>query len=65
MSHVRVVALLDKADGQRPENITLGPGGTAYVTFAFSRQVARIGPDAGCASSPPCRNPQDAAPPPS
>ncbi|MEU5579308.1 hypothetical protein ABZ791_02535 [Streptomyces huasconensis] len=45
VSDARVVAHLDKGDGQRPENITLGPGGTAYVTFAFSRQVARIGPD--------------------
>jgi hypothetical protein len=45
VSHVRVVSHLDMADGQRPENITLGPGGAAYVTFAFSRQIARIGPD--------------------
>ncbi|MFF7186669.1 SMP-30/gluconolactonase/LRE family protein [Streptomyces sp. NPDC008222] len=42
---VRFVAHLDIADGQRPENITLEPGGSAVVTFAYSRQVARIGRD--------------------
>ncbi|MFJ3209859.1 SMP-30/gluconolactonase/LRE family protein [Streptomyces flaveolus] len=42
---VRFVAHLDIAEGQRPENITLEPGGSAVVTFAYSRQVARIGPD--------------------
>ncbi|MEV7283303.1 hypothetical protein AB0O01_01830 [Streptomyces sp. NPDC093252] len=42
ISHVRVVAELSAADGQRPENITLEPDGSAVVTFAFSRQVARI-----------------------
>ncbi|MFF3576045.1 hypothetical protein [Streptomyces mirabilis] len=42
---VRFVAHLDKAAGQRPENIALEPGGGADVTFAFSRQVARISPD--------------------
>ncbi|MFD5270451.1 SMP-30/gluconolactonase/LRE family protein [Streptomyces sp. NPDC058335] len=41
----RFVAHLDIADGQRPENITLEPGGSAVVTFAYSRQVARISPD--------------------
>ncbi|MFD7872833.1 hypothetical protein ACFV5G_01655 [Streptomyces sp. NPDC059766] len=41
----RVLAHLDMADGQRPENIALEPGGGADVTFAFSRQVARITPD--------------------
>lgn len=43
--HVRFVAHLDMADGQRPENIALEPGGSAVVTFAYSRQVARIHPD--------------------
>jgi hypothetical protein len=33
------------AGGQRPENITLEPDGSAVVTFAYSRQVARISPD--------------------
>ncbi|GAA2195671.1 hypothetical protein [Streptomyces bangladeshensis] len=42
---VRFVAHLDLNDGQRPENITLEPGGGAVVTFAYSRQVARITPD--------------------
>ncbi|MFJ8542329.1 SMP-30/gluconolactonase/LRE family protein [Streptomyces sp. NPDC093586] len=41
----RFVAHLDLAGGQRPENITLEPGGGAVVTFAYSRQVARISPD--------------------
>ncbi|MEU8472294.1 hypothetical protein AB0F30_31140 [Streptomyces sp. NPDC029006] len=45
LSDVRVVAHLNMADGQRPENITLEPDGSADVTFAFSRQVARITPD--------------------
>ncbi|GAA4811855.1 hypothetical protein [Streptomyces ziwulingensis] len=39
---VRFVAHLDMAGGQRPENITLEPGGGAVVTFAYSRQIARI-----------------------
>ncbi|MFG3102497.1 SMP-30/gluconolactonase/LRE family protein [Streptomyces sp. NPDC048182] len=43
--HVRFVAHLDLAGGQRPENIALEPGGGTVVTFAFSRQVARIAPD--------------------
>ncbi|MET7645873.1 hypothetical protein ABZS83_20025 [Streptomyces sp. NPDC005426] len=38
----RFVAHLDMAAGQRPENITSEPGGGADVTFAYSRQVARI-----------------------
>ncbi|WP_030246644.1 hypothetical protein [Streptomyces sp. NRRL S-350] len=42
---VRFIAHLDIAAGQRPENITLEPGGSAVVTFAFSRQIARIGQD--------------------
>jgi sugar lactone lactonase YvrE len=42
---VRFVSHLDMAAGQRPENITLEPGGAADVTFAFSRQVARISAD--------------------
>ncbi|MGW0998821.1 hypothetical protein [Streptomyces sp. NPDC002520] len=45
VSDVRFVAHLNKDDGQRPENITLEPDGGADVTFAFSRQVARITPD--------------------
>nr|WSX75629.1 hypothetical protein OH826_18160 [Streptomyces sp. NBC_00899] len=45
VSDVRFVAHLSIADGQRPENITLEPGGDADVTFAYSRQVARITSD--------------------
>ncbi|MCS0600046.1 hypothetical protein NX794_02160 [Streptomyces sp. LP11] len=45
VSDVRFVAHLDAGAGQRPENVTLEPGGAADVTFAFSRQVARITPD--------------------
>lgn len=45
VSDVRFVSHLDMGDGQRPENITLEPDGSADVTFAFSRQVARISPD--------------------
>nr|WTB34695.1 hypothetical protein OG781_39090 [Streptomyces sp. NBC_00830] len=39
------VSHLDMAAGQRPENITLEPGGGADVTFAYSRQVACISPN--------------------
>ncbi|MFB7776179.1 hypothetical protein [Streptomyces bauhiniae] len=41
---VRVVTHLDLASGQQPENVTLEPGGSAVVTFAFNRQIARITP---------------------
>ncbi|MGW3466446.1 SMP-30/gluconolactonase/LRE family protein, partial [Streptomyces olivaceoviridis] len=44
-SPTRFFAHLDVSDGQRPENITLEPGGSAVVTFAYNRQVARITPD--------------------
>jgi hypothetical protein len=40
-----IVAHLDLAAGQQPENITLQPDGRADVTFATARQVARIGLD--------------------
>ncbi|MEW2626158.1 hypothetical protein [Streptomyces sp. NPDC048106] len=42
---VRFVSHLNMDDGQRPENITLEPDGSADVTFAYSRQLARITPD--------------------
>ncbi|MFD7320772.1 hypothetical protein ACFV9D_06720 [Streptomyces sp. NPDC059875] len=38
----RVVARFDFAAGQAPENIALSPDGSANVTFAFARQVARV-----------------------
>ena len=34
----------DPAKGQTPENIALGPDGTAYVTFSAARQVAAVSP---------------------
>jgi sugar lactone lactonase YvrE len=40
----RIVAHFDPAKGQTPENIALGPDGTAYVTFSAARQVAAVSP---------------------
>ncbi|MEV0386701.1 hypothetical protein [Nonomuraea sp. NPDC050643] len=40
----RIAAHFDLTKGQLPENIALGPDGTAYVTFATARQVAAISP---------------------
>ncbi|MGW1160250.1 hypothetical protein ACWD5Q_10470 [Streptomyces sp. NPDC002513] len=45
VSHVHIVSHLNMAEGQRPENVTLEPGGGADVTFAYSRQIARIDRD--------------------
>lgn len=42
VSAPRVVAHLDLAGGQQPENIALEPTGAADVTFGFSGQVARV-----------------------
>ncbi|MFJ1967453.1 hypothetical protein ACIO93_02155 [Streptomyces sp. NPDC087903] len=44
LSNARIAAHFDLAAGQTPENIALAPDGTAYVTFAAARQVARITP---------------------
>jgi sugar lactone lactonase YvrE len=44
LSHVRIAQHFDLTAGQMPENIALRPDGTAYVTFAASRQIARITP---------------------
>ncbi|MFJ5780132.1 hypothetical protein [Streptomyces sp. NPDC093094] len=44
LSHVRIANHFDLAAGQMPENLTLLPDGTADVTFAGSRQIARITP---------------------
>ncbi|MDR6981173.1 sugar lactone lactonase YvrE [Streptomyces sp. 3330] len=44
VSSARVALHFDLAKGQMPENIALGPGGTAYVTFAGSRQIAEVSP---------------------
>ncbi|MFF0151739.1 hypothetical protein [Micromonospora sp. NPDC005203] len=38
----RIAVHFDLANGQMPENIALGPDGTAYVTFAAARQVAAV-----------------------
>lgn len=45
LTDVRITAHFDLAAGRMPENIVVLPDGTADVTFAASRQVARISPD--------------------
>lgn len=40
----RIAAHFDLTRHQTPENIALAPDGSAYVTFAAARQVARIAP---------------------
>ena len=40
----RIAAHFDSAKGQTPENIALGPDGTAYLTFSAARQVAAVSP---------------------
>ena len=42
VSDPRIVAHFDLAAGQTPENIALAPDGSAILTFAFARQVARV-----------------------
>ncbi|WP_405803931.1 hypothetical protein OG729_02295 [Streptomyces sp. NBC_00210] len=44
VTKTRFAAHFDLAQGQMPENIALEPDGTAYVTFAASRQVAAVTP---------------------
>lgn len=44
LTDVRVATHFDLSAGQMPENISLLPDGSAAVTFAKSRQVARITP---------------------
>lgn len=44
LTDVRIAGHFDLSAGQMPENIALRPDGTAYVTFAKARQVARITP---------------------
>ncbi|UMP06872.1 hypothetical protein [Amycolatopsis sp. EV170708-02-1] len=41
-THARIAVHFDLAKGQTPENIALEPGGTAVVTLAAARQVARV-----------------------
>ncbi|MEC3977474.1 hypothetical protein [Amycolatopsis sp. H20-H5] len=40
----RIVAHLDLASGQQPENITLEPDGSADLTFAYTGEVGRVSP---------------------
>ena len=42
LSHPRIVAHFDINKGQLPENVALLPDGSADVTFAAARQVARV-----------------------
>lgn len=62
LSCARIAAHFDLARHQMPENIALAPDGSAYVTFAAARQVARIDPGEPPGSWPPCPHPPTAAP---
>lgn len=42
LDSARIAVHFDLAKGQMPENIALGPGGDAYVTFAAARQIAEV-----------------------
>jgi sugar lactone lactonase YvrE len=44
LSDARIARHFDLAKGQTPENIALAPDGSAYVTFAAARQIARLSP---------------------
>ncbi|MFF3846862.1 SMP-30/gluconolactonase/LRE family protein [Streptomyces sp. NPDC002328] len=44
LSDARIAAHFDLAKGQTPENVALAPDGSAYVTFAKGRQIAKISP---------------------
>lgn len=44
LSNVRIAEHFDLDGGQTPENVAMAPDGSAYVTFAAGRQVARISP---------------------
>ncbi|MFG1653390.1 hypothetical protein ACGFIE_26010 [Micromonospora sp. NPDC049275] len=43
----RIANHFDLSKGQMPENVAVGPDGTAYVTFAAARQVAAVTPSGG------------------
>lgn len=43
----RITNHFDLSKGQMPENVAVGPDGTAYVTFAAARQVAAVTPSGG------------------
>ncbi|MGW2521720.1 SMP-30/gluconolactonase/LRE family protein [Streptomyces sp. NPDC001617] len=44
LSAPRIAAHFSLAAAQQPENITLGGDGSAYLTFSFARQIARVTP---------------------
>ncbi|WP_405987008.1 hypothetical protein [Streptomyces sp. NBC_00872] len=44
VDNARIAAHFDLDKGRMPENIALSPDGTAYVTFAAARQIARVTP---------------------
>ncbi|NDZ78336.1 hypothetical protein G3I19_07305 [Streptomyces sp. SID10853] len=44
LSNARTALHFDLSKDQTPENIALAPDGSAYVTFAKARQIARISP---------------------
>ncbi|MCX5242732.1 hypothetical protein OG824_46795 [Streptomyces prunicolor] len=45
LSNARIARHFDLAKGQTPENVVFAPDGSAYVTFAAARQIARLSPD--------------------
>ncbi|MEU5771513.1 hypothetical protein ABZ782_37015 [Streptomyces asoensis] len=45
LSNARIAAHFDLAQGQTPENVALAPDGSAYVTFAKARQIAKVSPE--------------------
>ncbi|MEU5247787.1 hypothetical protein AB0G81_27470 [Streptomyces asoensis] len=47
LTNARIAAHFDLAQGRTPENIALAPDGSAYVTFAKARQIARVSPKGG------------------
>lgn len=60
LSDARIARHFDLTKGQTPENIALAPDGSAYVTFAAARQIARLSPRARPGSWPPCPRPPTA-----
>jgi hypothetical protein len=43
-SDARIALHFDISKGQQPENVSMTPNGTSFVTFASARQVAKITP---------------------
>lgn len=44
VSTTHIVAHFDVTSGQQPENVTVAPDGTAYLTFSYARQIASVTP---------------------